>query len=261
MATVRRVLFGLPVIVLVILGVLVLMPWLATCGGHDEAVTELLLRCPRAKELIGDDAHPARLGCACGSTETSGGTGQASWSMPFTGERGRGTVSFDAEKHGGEWTVLRAQLEVGDETIDLVACGGGGGARRTARGAEPGLVQTNADGATAAFDGKVIRSTHPAIGKDTTCAGTLQRERGATTAKLTVRCKAGAEEMTIYDGSGAFTLDVRDPGRRDDDRTEYEDKQTHDQDGTPGCRMSSAGTQGTLTIWDTTPAFELVVAL
>jgi hypothetical protein len=25
--------------------------------------------------------------------------------------------------------------------------------------------------------------------------------------------------------------------------------------------MSSAGTQGTLTIWDTSPAFELVVAL
>jgi len=251
--SIRRALLGLPVIVLVVLGVFAATPMLATCGGHDELVTEALLRCPRAKELLGDDAHPARLGMACGSTETSGGSGRASWKLPYTGSRDRGTVSFDAEKRGGEWMLLNAVLEVGDETIDLQACSG------TSR---PGrIAQTNADAAGAELDGKVIRSNHSMIAQGSTCTGTLRRERGATTARMTVRCNGGEGDIAIYDGSGTFTLEVGDPSRRDDDRTEYEDKQTREQDKTPGCRMSSAGSQGTLTIWDTSPAYEIVVAL
>jgi len=66
----------------------------------------------------------------------------------------------------------------------------------------------------------------------------------------------------LYDGSGSFTLDVRDPSRRDDDRSEYDDSRTTDADQSPGCRLSHAGSTGTLTIWDTSPtAYELVVGL
>lgn len=252
--SVRRVLLGLPLGVLVVLGIFTVTPFLATCGDHSKLVTETVLRCPRAKELLGDDVHPARLGMACGSTETSGGTGQASWSTPYTGSRGRGTVSYDAEKHGGDWVLHRAVLEVGGEEIDLLACTG-------ARRPEGSIVQTNADAANADFDGKVIRSSHPAIAVDATCTGTLRRDRGATTARMTVRCRSGATDLTLYDGTGAFKLEVGDPSRRDDDRTEYDDSKTTEQDETPGCRASTAGSSGTLTIWGVSPAYEIVIAL
>jgi len=80
--------------------------------------------------------------------------------------------------------------------------------------------------------------------------GTLKRERGATTAHATVTCKAGvgesggaapAGELALYDGDGTFSMEVGDPSRRDDDRSELEDAKTSDQDKTPGCRLSSAG--------------------
>jgi hypothetical protein len=192
---------------------------------------------------------------ACGTTETSGSTGSASWSLPYTGERGRGTVSFQAHKQSDTWFVDGAALEVDDETIDLLQCARGTPSR--------GLAQTNADAATARFDGKVIRSTHAAIGPGAACTGTLERERGSPTAHVTVRCTGGAAEATedvlVYDGRARFSLDVADASRGDDDRAEYDDAKTTAEDGTPGCRLSSSGATGTLTLWDA--SYEIVVAL
>ncbi|HWO17439.1 MAG TPA: cytochrome c oxidase assembly factor Coa1 family protein [Kofleriaceae bacterium] len=255
----RRVLMGLPMTVLGVLAIFAGMPMCATCGGHGEVVTEAVRACPRAVELLGDDPSPARLGVACGSTQTSGGLGTASWHLPYSGSRARGTVSFDAEKRGGDWRLLTAELEVGGETIDLLTCSG-----RRASGPEGRLAQTNADAATADFDGKVTRSSHPTIPVGAVCRGTLRRERGATTARLVVSCGT-AEEGKLYDGTGSFELHVGDASRRDDDRTEYEDKRVRAEDGTPGCRLSSAGASGTLTLWDAAqppePAYEIVVEL
>jgi len=267
MAGLKKALFGVPVIVLIVLAVFAATPFLATCGGHDEVLTAAVRRCPRAVELLGDDAHPARLGMACGSTKISGDSGSASWRMPFTGSRGRGTISSVAYKRDGDWQLDGAVLEIGAEKIDILACAGvtPGGSRPSG-----GIVQTNADAASARFDGKVIRSNHPTILSGSTCSGTLKRERGATTAHATVTCKAGvgesggaapAGELALYDGDGTFSMEVGDPSRRDDDRSELEDAKTSDQDKTPGCRLSSAGTSGTLTIWDTAPAYEIVVEL
>lgn len=254
----RRLLIGLPPLVFITLAVFALTPCMATCGDADDLVTETLRACPRARQLIGDDAKPARLGFACGTTETEGSYGRSSWSLPYTGSRGRGTVSYAAEKRAGEWHLDGATLEIDDETIDLLACAQSASApRRPAK-----LAQTNADAATATFDGKVLRSTHPTIREGATCRGTLSRERGSPFAKLAVTCDPGAAEASLYDGTGSFTLDVRDPSRRDDDRSEYDDSKTTEADRTPGCRLSSAGATGTLTIWDTAPApYEIVVAL
>lgn len=272
MLTARRVLTALPGTVLVVLAVLCGMPFCATCGGHDEAVTAAIRACPRAVELLGEDPGPSRIGLACGSTETSGGFGTASWNLPYSGSRQRGTVSFNAEKRGGDWKVLGATLEVDGEELDVLACsraasagGGGGGGGASGGGGGGRLVQTNADAVTGSFEGKVLRSSHPAIAAGATCSGTLRRERGATTAQVTVRCKGGAEELPLYDGSGTFELRVGDPSRRDDDLTEYEDKKLRAEDETPGCRISSAGSSGTLTVWDAAQAgvaaFEIVVGL
>jgi len=267
-AGLKNALLGVPFVVLLVLAVFAASPFLATCGGHDEVLTAAVRRCPRAIELLGDDAHPARLGMACGSTKTSGDSGTASWRMPYTGSRGRGTISFASYKNGGDWQIDRASLEIDGEEIDILACGGGApaGGRSSGR-----IVQTNADAASASFDGKVIRSNHPTILSGSTCSGALKRERGATTAVARVSCKAGvgesggaapAGESVLYDGTGTFSMEVGDPSRRDDDSSEFEDAKTSDQDKTPGCRLSSAGSSGTLTIWDAgSAAYEIVVEL
>ena len=116
------------------------------------------------------------------------------------------------------------------------------------------------EAATAKFDGKVIRSTHATIKVGATCRGELERERGSPSAKVKVSCDTPAP-VDVYAGTGGFTLDVKDTTRRDDDHSEYDDSKTTDADGTPGCRVSGSGASGTLTIWDTSPAFELVVEL
>jgi len=258
---VRRLLIGIPPLVLLTLALFALTPCIATCGDADDLVTETVRACPRARALLGDDAKPARLGFACGTTESEGAYGRASWSLPYSGSRGRGTVSYAGEKRADMWRLDAATLEVDDETIDLLAC-----VAKPARPPAATLAQTNADAATATFDGKVLRSTHPTIREGATCRGKLARERGSPFAKLAVDCDPGTAEAagttTLYDGTGSFTLDVRDPTRRDDDRSEYDDSKTTDADHTPGCRLSSAGPTGTLTIWDTSPAaYEIVVTL
>lgn len=253
MGWLRSLVIGLPFVVIIVLICLVALPYCASCGGHGDAVTAILKRCKMATDLLGDDAHPARLGCACGSTELSGGNGTASWSVAYTGSRDRGSVSYDAVKRGGEWTVDRATLEVGDQEIDLIACANAG--RATAK--KPGrLSQTNADAAQAKFDGKAIRSTHPTLAAGTTCIGTMERERGSPTAHVAVSCGTGAEATVAYDGRGSFTLDVRDASRPDDDHVEYDDSASPTK-----CRLSAADGKGTLTIWSTAPAWELVVEL
>jgi hypothetical protein len=220
-----RLVIGVPIVVVIVLIAFVITPVLASCGSADELVEDAVERCPRAKELLGDDAHPARLGCACGTTELEGNYGRSSWSVPYTGSRGRGTVQYDASQHAGTWTLDRANLEVDGENIDLVACSGTAAAKPSAT---------------------------------MTCRGELARERGSPTARVNVSCD-GAD--ALYAGTGSFSMDVGDATRRDDDRSEYDDSKTSDGDGTAGCRLSGSGAKGTLTIWDMSPAYEVVVEL
>jgi hypothetical protein len=256
-----RLVIGAPIVVLLLVILFVMTPAIASCGEHGDLVEEAVLQCPRARQLIGDDAHPARIGLACGTTETEGNYGRASWSVPFTGSRGRGTVKYDASEHAGRWTLDRATLEIDDQEIDLVSCGSS--PRRSNQMTTTVLAQTNADAATATFDGKVMRSNHPMIREGATCRGELDRARGSASARVKVSCEpgGGAQAVQLYDGTGSFSLDVRDSTKRDDDRSEYDDAKTSDVDRTPGCRLSSSGATGTLTVWDVLPAYELVVEL
>lgn len=265
----RRLFFGVPVVTLVVLGLFAFTPCIATCGEADEVVTATVRACPRAVALLGADPSPARLGWACGRTDNEGAYGRSSWSLPYKGERARGTVTYAAERRGGGWQLDQASLEVDGETIDLLAC------TRRARTPPPPppAAQTNADARTATLDGKVLRSTHASIPAGAPCHGTLTRERGSPFAHVTVACGAGpdaaaataaaaaGERTTLYDGTGRFTLDVRDPARPDDDHLEVDDAATSEADHTPGCRASLAGATGTLTVWDSTPAYEVVIAL
>ncbi len=100
----------------------------ASCGGYKAFLVQSLEACPRAQELLGEDISISytRLGCGTGSTETEGGTGHASWALPFAGDRAGGTLSFDLEKHGGKWMMTRGVLDVNDgsvnDQVDVHAC-------------------------------------------------------------------------------------------------------------------------------------------
>lgn len=238
----------------IVAAIVVVLPLLATWGDHDEAVTEVVRACKKATDLLGADAHPARIGLACGSTETSSMSGEASWDLAYTGDRGRGDVRFRAIKSGDEWRVVAAVLEIDGEEIDLVACAGITPMVKAGR-----LAQTNADGLTGELEGKVLRSNHPTIGAGHQCTGRIARERGSTTATLDITCResaSDAEGTQLYKGSGAFTLDVKDSARREDDHVEFDDSTN-----TPGCRLSAADGKGTLTVFSRDPAWEIVVEL
>jgi len=62
----------------------------------------------------------------------------------------------------------------------------------------------------------------------------------------------------LFQGDGSFTLDVRDSTRRDDDHSELDASIVTDT-GTSGCRLSSSGTSGTLTVFGA--SYEVVVEL
>jgi hypothetical protein len=128
------------------------------------------------------------------------------------------------------------------------------------------LDQQSTNGVTGTFDGKVMKSTHRQVAEGTRCSGTLRRERASSIAKVVVKCG----QVTMYDGTGKFTLSVGDPARRDDDSSTFEDAQTSDRDGTPGLAVGGEngrpdGTGGTLTLWDAAiagaPAYEIAIVL
>lgn len=218
----KKVLLGLPIVVVLLIVALMATPFIATCGGADEAVTEVVQRCDKAVKFLGSDAHPARMGFACGSTEISGPSGTSSWSLPFTGENGRGTVYYQAIKENGEWNVVGAMLEAGDETIDLVACAGG---------AASSLQKL--DGT---FDGKVTSSTHEQIKTDMVCTGTIKRAAGETLAEVDVTCADTADA-----GEGTVVYRGRSEVRADMGSSEKGDE--------------------TLRVWSQSPAWEIVVSL
>lgn len=255
MRWVRRLGYGLGVVVLLAIGPQACGRATASCSGYDDLLIEAVERCPRARELLGDDIGPAVVGCGCGKTETSSGAGTASWLMSVAGSRDRGLLDFDAEKHGGRWSLTRAVLDVNGEGIDLLACGASAprsahAAQQRAPGAAPGRKIRGS------FNGRVLRSTHPGVAAGR-CEGTLAGGHGILT-RVTVRCGGAA----IYEGHGELALDGG--------RWTYDDPRTFEQDETPACRLVGTpgqpdGAGGTLVLWDIargeTPAYEIAIAL
>ncbi len=240
----KKLFVGLPIVVLVIVALLAVTPFLATCGGADEAVTSVVRRCDRATALLGKDAHPARMGLACGSTEISGPSGTSSWKLPYTGENGRGTVSYQAIKQNDEWSVVAATLDADGETIDLVACAGG---------AVSSLQKL--DGT---FDGKVTASTHETVKTDMICKGTITRSGGETLADVVVTCVDSAtagEGTVVYRGRSDVKADMG-SSAKGDETLEYTDTK-----GPVNATLIFNGPAGTLRVWSQSPAWEIDVQL
>ncbi len=240
----KRFLFGLPIAVVAIVVALMATPYLARCGGADEAVTSVVQRCELATKVLGTDAHPARMGMACGSTKISGSSGTASWTLPFTGENGRGTVRYQAVKQNDEWNVIAAELEADGETIDLVRCAGG--------------AVNSLQKLSGTFDGKVTSSTHETVTVDMVCKGSIERASGETIAEVSVTCvdNATASEGTVvYRGRSTVTADMGSSGDGDE-KLEYTDTK-----GPVNATLTFDGPKGSLRVWSPSPAWEIVVAL
>jgi len=94
----------------------------ASCEGYRQTLDESLATCPAVKKLLGDDPALSHVGLACGSTKSGGGTGTASWNLPVSGSRARGTLSVSLEKHGGQWAMTRGELSSRGDSVDLVQC-------------------------------------------------------------------------------------------------------------------------------------------
>ncbi|HXU32753.1 MAG TPA: cytochrome c oxidase assembly factor Coa1 family protein [Thermoanaerobaculia bacterium] len=58
-----------------------------------------------------------------GSINTSGPSGDAAFSIPLSGPKGKGTIQLEAKKSGGEWTYSTLVVEVKNppQRIDLLA--------------------------------------------------------------------------------------------------------------------------------------------
>ncbi|MFN0251902.1 MAG: hypothetical protein ACKV2T_33810 [Kofleriaceae bacterium] len=239
-----KLLVGLPIAVIVLVIALMATPFLSQCGGADEAVTSVVRRCDLATKYLGGDARPARAGLACGSTEISGDEGTASWSVPYTGENNRGTVSYKAVKVNDEWNVVAATLDADGQKIDLVACAGG----------SVNSLQ-KLDGS---FDGKVTSSTHEQVKVDMVCKGTLSRKTGETLADVVATCADTAdagEGTVVYRGRAEVKADMG-SSAKGDETLEYNDTK-----GPVNATLKFEGTTGSLRVWSQSPAWEIVVAL
>lgn len=90
--------------------------------GHERAALEWLGECPQVTARMGTPITKNYLGWSCGSAETSGGSGDASWTLAVKGPVTTGSFRFYAEKHAGRWQLTKGSIHVDGETIDVLAC-------------------------------------------------------------------------------------------------------------------------------------------
>ncbi len=103
-------------------------------GGARKEAVAAANGCWAAQEAIGQDIAQPWWGVGCGSSESSGGSGYAQWSIPVSGTDGGGTLSYTAEQGGGVWRIQHATLRVDGRFIGVVPCTGEIGDRDDARG-------------------------------------------------------------------------------------------------------------------------------
>lgn len=98
-----------------------------SCMGFEEPTLRAIEGCPPAAAALGTPVTRSFFGLSCGNAETNDAFGNASWSFPVSGPNGSGSVDVVAEMRGGPWRVLRATVETGAGTWEVVSCSGGGG--------------------------------------------------------------------------------------------------------------------------------------
>jgi hypothetical protein len=107
-----------------LIGALVLIGLMApSTHDYDSLVMSRLAACPQAVEALGEPLTNQLWGMAPGgSMRLRGEFGEVDWSDPVGGSKGRGYYHYVLEKRGGPWTLLRAELSVGEKQIDILSC-------------------------------------------------------------------------------------------------------------------------------------------
>lgn len=129
------VIFGVPVALLLVVGACVAgCPMLTracgTIGGETDAAMAALRQCKRAREVLGDDVGWGNVGCSnCesegGGDPLNGGChSSATWQMPVSGSRGRGSYVFHfTTPPGGKQTFGGGNVVVDGERISIPQTG------------------------------------------------------------------------------------------------------------------------------------------
>ncbi len=208
-----------------------------SCMGFQQPALQRLRACPRAQELLGDSIGPSFIGLSCGSAETSGSFGEASWRFPVAGSKARGAYSIVAERRGGPWQFHQAELTVDGQTINVLTCspGAGGGG---------GVV------APQAVVGAVTSVTGPApVAQGTQCAvSVMPNQDGPFNCRLNVTCGG---RVLYGGGQSGYTNCSVSPGPGGNQAVTAQDTGNTAQDGDPVFDMRLG--EGRVTVSDVTP--------
>jgi hypothetical protein len=89
--------------------------------GLRDAIAKVA-SCERARAYLGDDIHPAWVGCTTGSSSSGCDSGSAHWSTRISGSNGSGSLDWSASKEARGWTTVGAHLSIGGQEIDIIEC-------------------------------------------------------------------------------------------------------------------------------------------
>ncbi len=184
-----------------------------SCMGFGAPALAHVNACPRAVALLGAPIAQPWIGLSCGNAETEDDDGQASWSMPVSGPRGRGTLDIRAIEHVGHWQFRMITLSAGGHEIDVLACEAGG------------------TGDVVPIPHRVLAGTvttivgEPGVSSGQACTVTIDPANDVQNCRVVIACGA----RTLYgegtggyghcgvDASGAITMRDGNPSATDDD--------------------------------------------
>jgi hypothetical protein len=138
----------------------VFVPMMPRCNGAFEPAMSALNACPAAVQLLGAPIEQSIVGMSCGSSESSGAYGEASWRISVRGPKDSGQFEFAGRNQGNGWRLDSAMLTAGDKTLSVWPCG-------TATTSAPGETLT----AGMNFGGMVMSSLgSPAVQPNMQCS-------------------------------------------------------------------------------------------
>lgn len=231
----RKLVGSIASTVLIVVGVVFGMPFFglgaSSCMGYNDVVMSRLRACPQAQQVLGDDIGPAYVGMSCGSAETEGAFGRASWSMPVRGTKARGTYQFAVEKRGGGWQMLSGSLSAGGQVVDIASCtpGAGGG----------GLM------APSAFTGTATAVTGSApVAQGSPCTVTVTPvSAGQFNCRVAVQCGGS---ILYGSGQGGYTTCLTIPDATGGSAISAQDAQMTPADNDPSMSLQTAANLATV---------------
>jgi hypothetical protein len=155
-----------------------------SCMGFGDPALVIANQCTAATSVLGTPITQSFVGISCGNAETEDDDGNASWSFPVSGPRGRGTLDVQGIERSGRWQFGSLVLNAGGRSIDLVACASGGTGDLVA------VTHREQHGTVSMIVGE------PGVATGAACIVTVDPSDGAQSCRVSVVCG----ERTLYGG-------------------------------------------------------------